>query len=384
LKKLIKSMSDSGELDDEDALSLVLTCMPQFPWPSSDETTPDGRAALKATFCTNLVEGIEALPRDYVVRIELPELQDVGEYEVRLSESVYLKAKPDVFFDPPPDGEQDEEGARRYWMARALAKHVRQERMQSFFEIHVRGYSHGNAESTLIVQALSLAKRAAFLMMGDGVVSLHYQPSVSRVSLEDVAEHASVPVTIPADVNRLFSRLVLQKEKLGYYAADGAITLLGGTIREPKSNDEWSSAIESKAHYTPRFFEASADPDAKRLSAAMEWYQDSVHGENQTLAYLSACIGLEAILGDSSEGTDNVSTQRLTDRYAFLMGDGHQSRNELKKAYSEVLITRGKLVHARDSRLSKENLGRLDTARDMLWSVIWHELRRMIKRRAAR
>jgi hypothetical protein len=105
---------------------------------------------------------------------------------------------------------------------------------------------------------------------------------------------------------------------------------------------------------------------------------DACYSDNQTLAYLAACIGLEALLGGGDEHLDDMS-RRLADRYAYMLGKARSARQMLQSDYLEILKVRGRLVHARDSRLSGDALGSLERATNMLARVIRHELEQFLR-----
>ena len=154
-------------------------------------------------------------------------------------------------------------------------------------------------------------------------------------------------------------------------------TLLGGRDRAPKDDEERLTAFRNSLDPIVRFLECREHADFESLAAAMEWHQDSVFADNQTFAYLAACIGLEALLG-SDVHMDSMS-RRLADRYSFLIGRGRKERAELAQRYEAVLNLRGKLVHAKAARLNPEDLPLLYEAQDMLSQLIHHELGEMYR-----
>ena len=122
------------------------------------------------------------------------------------------------------------------------------------------------------------------------------------------------------------------------------------------------------------------ESDVRALVSALEWAHDSIYTENQTLAYLAACIGMEALLGEGQDGKESNLDQmskRLADRYAYLMGNGRSDRKRLSAEYDEVRILRGRLVHGRKARLTVGEQATLHKAQTMLLNVIWKELRQM-------
>jgi len=158
----------------------------------------------------------------------------------------------------------------------------------------------------------------------------------------------------------------------------GALGLLrfGQEGRPPKNEEEARRAQDHVLSDVRRYFAARSDEDFGQIAAAIEWYQDSMWAENDTFAYIAACIGLEAVLGSGEEHLDSLS-KRLADRYAFLMGKGRKEREELRAAYSSVLNLRGRLVHGKAARLDSKERPLLKKVQDLLLQLLWKEIHRI-------
>lgn len=107
-------------------------------------------------------------------------------------------------------------------------------------------------------------------------------------------------------------------------------------------------------------------------------------GENQTISFLQLCIGFEALLGDSGDSSSRMGergvTERLSDRYAYLVGHTQAERESLRKEFAEVYKQRGQIIHQREIHLR----GRKDAdarmkARQMLFKAIAAELNSVMK-----
>ncbi len=119
----------------------------------------------------------------------------------------------------------------------------------------------------------------------------------------------------------------------------------------------------------------SCNEHAERLAAGIEWLIDSVTAESQMMALVQACIGLEAVLGDSSPaGFELGITARLAERYAYLMGCSASERTKLKEDLRAVFAKRGDLVHARRHRLPPYEAGLVRTSQQMLQAVLRKEI----------
>jgi hypothetical protein len=176
---------------------------------------------------------------------------------------------------------------------------------------------------------------------------------------------------------RCFRGIAPNEKKLVVHDELSATTLLLGKSRPAITDDERARALESALHPATRFFRAAKHDDFATVSAAIDWYQDSVFSDNQTFSYLAACIGLESLLG-GDEHMDGMS-KRLADRYAFLLGKGRSERNALASDYTKVLKLRGTLVHAKTARLTDDDRETLSLAQEMLMKAIWHELHHMYR-----
>lgn len=117
------------------------------------------------------------------------------------------------------------------------------------------------------------------------------------------------------------------------------------------------------------------DPDARPIRTSIEWFFDAITTQNESIAFLQRCIGLEAVLGDNTK--DRI-TDKLSDRYAYLIGDTASARNELKNEFIKVYNKRSEIVHGRDARLASNSKY---VIKKMLRSVIEKELALLLRAR---
>lgn len=114
---------------------------------------------------------------------------------------------------------------------------------------------------------------------------------------------------------------------------------------------------------------------AQRIAAGIEWLLDSLVTTNQTLSLVQSCIGMEAVLGDSTSAAYELGiTARLSERFSYLMGTSAENRSELRDQFRAVFAKRGDLVHARRHRLSPHDLQVVHAAQKMLQELIRKEL----------
>ena len=121
------------------------------------------------------------------------------------------------------------------------------------------------------------------------------------------------------------------------------------------------------------------DKAADRLRTCCEWLFDSEAERNQTVAFLYACIGFEALLGeDARTGDPDMPdigvTAMLADRVSFLTGGGRVKREETRKQFRNFYDTRSKIVHGRVARLGADEAKLLRWGRQALYQCINAEL----------
>lgn len=116
----------------------------------------------------------------------------------------------------------------------------------------------------------------------------------------------------------------------------------------------------------------SGQEECPRIKAAIEWSFDSLTAENETMAFLKACIGLEALLGKNEAGPS--LTEALSDRCAYLIATSIKSRKSIKERFKELYKLRSKIVHGSINHLDRENLIQLEFAKHFLRSAIRKEM----------
>jgi hypothetical protein len=117
------------------------------------------------------------------------------------------------------------------------------------------------------------------------------------------------------------------------------------------------------------------DEEATRVKAAIKWCFDSYAVENQTLAFLQVCIGLEALLGDTDYS--GALTETLADRCSYLVGDNIRGRRTIKNNFKELYEVRSKLVHGNITELDSEQAGYLQWGKSVLEYAILKEMKHL-------
>lgn len=146
--------------------------------------------------------------------------------------------------------------------------------------------------------------------------------------------------------------------------------LLGKLIATEVSEeaiDKFLASLEAPAKLIE-----SGQEECTRIKAAIEWSFDSLTAENETMAFLKACIGLEALLGENEAGPS--LTEALSDRCAYLIATSIKGRKGIKERFKELYKLRSKIVHGSINHLDRENLIQLEFAKHFLRSAIRKEL----------
>jgi hypothetical protein len=238
------------------------------------------------------------------------------------------------------------------------------------------GYTGGHVDDPAFMEALSKFKqlihlgvwRKFFNLLGPpflGLAGLHSEifQTKADVIIFDKAEPDVVSsfVSLPPNIEKFIDRISFNKENKYY------------KIAREKDGEAVIDYIKNILNLPAKLI--SAPPEIKEAVAvrsAAEWAFEASISENETIAFLQTCIGLEAILGDDSD-RDSL-TETLADRCAYLIADSIQARKRIRKNFKELYRLRSKLVHGRAVRLNGDEKRYLGWAKDVLNTVIGHEM----------
>jgi len=340
----------------------LLDCMDGFNLPSLKSPVPEEleRRVRNAIF-EKLRTLIESFPWDFEVKFPLPRFENFGPFEFDLSESVVLRNALD---EPQPHGLQ----ALRVSTGRRLIQIC----------VKANGYADSDPGGNAVSQAISRAKQVLYFL-DTFSLSTWFHGDVRSEETYAMVSQERVAIRLPDSLTNYLCGLTPKSDLMTIYGNESG-TLLGGALRAADTPEERVEALSLKLDAAKTFFSREAHADFEAIGAAMEWYIDSVTADNQTFAYIAACIGLEALLG---YGTDDPSDKmeamsvRLSDRYGFLLGVGRADREKLSNEFREMLKLRGKLVHARNKRLNADQRAKLYGVQNMLSSVIRQEVKTM-------
>lgn len=112
--------------------------------------------------------------------------------------------------------------------------------------------------------------------------------------------------------------------------------------------------------------------EAKRIRMAIGWYMNSSYNEDDTMAFLQICMGLEAIFGDDQD--QGGLTKMLADRCAYLIGKNMTQRRKIKEGFGKIYTIRSKIVHGVINRLNEEDKSMRNYAKGLLQAALKREI----------
>ncbi|GEM_PF-1989642 len=372
---LVKSVAQIHRpwLSERDAnLALIhglLDCMSAFHLKSTDVPVPEELdTEIRKAIFDKLRGLIESLPWSCEVKFPLPRFDNFGEYELEISDAIAMRYGPSEL-------RHGGEGLNKLFIsALAHGKH-------SQLCVKVSGYVDSDPSGNAVSQAISLAKQCLYFLDTFSSSGQSYGDAQLEETFAEVP-HGRVTIRLPDTLTRYLCGLTPKADALEVFENTNPNSLLSGHFRPASTPEERAEALRSKLERAKLFFSRKGHPDYQAVGAAIEWYIDSITADNQTFAYIAACIGLEAVLGlgtdDPSEKMEAMSS-RLSDRYGFLLGVGRAEREKLAKQFREMLVLRGKLVHARSNRLNADERSKLYGVQNMLARVIGREVETMVR-----
>lgn len=149
------------------------------------------------------------------------------------------------------------------------------------------------------------------------------------------------------------------------------ICVLLEKITEVQTDEDGIKKLLDSLDAPARLIESNHE-DCARIKAAIEWSFDSLTAENETMAFLKVCIGLEALLGENEAGPS--LTEALSDRCAYLIATSIKNRRSIKDRFKEIYKIRSKIVHGAINHLDRDNLIQLEYAKIFLRSAIRKEM----------
>lgn len=308
-----------------------------------------------------LIIFLESLPRPYCICFQLPRFPTFGVSPTNLAQDISLldTSAPDF-----REGLLRPKNSLAELLARTEPGNF--ERNSAYLEFFVPGYANYSISSYSLARAYSRLKEFVFLGVQTNIIR---EKGLRDISVENQGSafsdssslHAVVynrddisecyRIVLPDDASRYLRWLRIDESKLTTYVPGR--TILGGSTRAAETPEEKTTALQDEFRKAAKFLDIdSSHSDAERIRTAMEWYFDADIVENETVSFIQRCIGLEAILGANGDDRIRSITDRLSDRYSYLLGVTASEREKLKEEFKRIYGKRSDLVHARRSVLS--------------------------------
>ncbi|WP_157651813.1 HEPN domain-containing protein [Burkholderia ubonensis] len=330
-----------------------------------------------------LREQFESLPRKYDIFIPMGAIQELYRDEIKITENVTIA---DALHN---DDLRDliSHGVETNSLYRALAGRPQIPRSIDairYLRICGSGYGDDYPQSPVVRQAWSIAKQLLFVGMASGALIPNTSEFLFSSGISPINNIPTIVVsrggagevfrTSPGfELGQLMHTI---KFKNFRFLDSSKGLLLSSEERDATTGDEIQQAV-SQSMITAAAFLKAESLDAAPIRAAMEWFIDADASQNETVAFLQRCIGLEALLG-SSESKRDV-TDRLADRYSYVVANTASSRDVHRAKFVAMYKHRSEIVHGRSTRLSDEHRRASWEARDMLLQATWREMHNVLK-----
>lgn len=318
-----------------------------------------------------------SIPRIFEISFDLPSMPLWGGGELQLAQNVAL-----IEYAAPPA--VDKANNKNNVLAALIGKKEAQT-ARIALKIRVTGFGSANVNSTAVSNAISQMKQ--FFQMFrriepyKGTVGLLNSDRASEVNcrvIDPIYPSEVMYVQLPAQLRSFLAKVSINENKLEVLDFPNGATLLSAHNRKAETREEKSSALLLSMRWITSVLNCPDNwPDADRIRSALEWGFDSAVNENQTFAFIQACIGIEALLGDDDK--DEPLTSRLADRCAYLLGASYKDRDDIRKRFKKMYDVRSKVVHGRRPTLSHSDAQELDYAQEILGDVITAEVNTLLK-----
>ncbi|PNB72472.1 hypothetical protein C1X64_19795 [Pseudomonas sp. GW456-E7] len=194
-----------------------------------------------------------------------------------------------------------------------------------------------------------------------GLLTHHHIKKLTIVSIDEGFEKPkTITSELPIDLCKLLNSIDINWDD--------------ESIKNSNEQNQLDRTITSTLTKPVQLIEFSGD-EATRVKAAIIWCFDSYIVENQTLAFLQVCFGLEALLGDMTYNGN--LTETLADRCSYLISNNIKGRRAIKKNFKELYEVRSKLVHGNATELDSNQLGHLNWGKSILEFAIFKEIKHL-------
>lgn len=283
-----------------------------------------------------------SLPRTYEVWFSLPLAPKWGVGELPISDRVALV---EVL---PSDGPSGPQGIG-----------LNELYTEVYLKITSTGYGADRISTSAIADALSTFKQVAAFAERQFIFESRFPepelmwPISAGCYFLDLNDRSRKfdSILFTGVLNEYLAGLTINEKRLEIFeSGDSKSPPEPGRARLAKTREEKTAALSLLFRDLGVLLNLTDDTsDAIRIKTALEWEFESNRSENQTVSFVQACIGLEALLGDNDQ--DEPLVTRLADRCAYLLGKGGAARADLRKKFRSMYDIRSKLIHGRKARL---------------------------------
>lgn len=317
-----------------------------------------------SSLAETIVTVILSVPRDYVFYFPLPYVHLQLNENLQLGEGVFLG-----MFGP----DQHIPGGEKKGILGAFGTHL--ERNKLYLCVEENGFTSGDIDDIAFNHALSKFKILIHLLVAQGTLSertispviyglggtSHYVPNLVSTIL-DSAKPDKIHATtlLPIGVSRHTDKLCLNEENRIYSKA--------------KTEGQVETYVQSMSNHAVLLLKHGGE-DSVPIRSAIEWAYEASTTDNDTIAFIQVCIGLEAILGDDAS-IDSISAT-LADRCAYLIGNDIQGRRTIREKFRELYKRRSKIAHGRAIKLQPDEWGYLNWGKHVLDLLILTEMKHL-------
>lgn len=368
-RQLVLGLPGCGDLTEGDVLNMAADVLYKVHHDRAERPVDQCREL--AT--TELTQFVEYLPRPYTFCFGLPKLRGLPDFQLRLSDRIELYGSRQP--EPPVNK-----------LVAALMAQPEADKAEVFLRVSAKGYAPGwDSRSQATADAVAVAKQALFLLLLSDAFKLDGWPKArGKAEVIDEPAQRTLPLAITGQLSERLGSLTLNEDQLQVIDDSGnpgrPVGLLFANFRKAETPEEKLRALTPKLEFIKNFYSQASAVGFGQICTAIEWYQDSHLADDESMAFISACIGLESILGEDEQGKGlSEMSRRLGDRYAFMLGKDRAERSRLAQEFWQITDLRGRLVHARTARLKIRDRHHLDLVRDMLWKTITHEMQPILR-----
>jgi hypothetical protein len=319
-----------------------------------------------------IIAHLETIPRKYRIYFELPSVKGIGVKEIKLTDDIaFIERINESDFEKVKIPSKSLLGGNYSYTL---------QREKLYICVQVDGYADGTLECSAFKKAYSKFKQVILVGKLSGVF-VDKQPTISAGLLSFGMPHVFVinaldssdekyQVTLPKSVFDYISKIELNENALKPTQIENLVETFED--KETLTPNDKAKLLKNRFQYPIKLLKTSDNnKDSEAIKTAIEWAFDSLTNDNDTLAFIQACIGIEAVIGDDNK--ENI-TATLADRCAYLLGDSISARKTIRENFEQLYNIRSKVVHGRKAYLDNEQRYFLDYAQRMLKKVIWKEI----------